>query len=135
MPCPSCGEPLPPWSRFCSWCGEASPPQAWSDQGGDATIPEWRQDGAGWVLLHVAVGLLGLWSVQLVLIGLVLAVAGRGRALLPIDLVPAATGLLGWFLFVYLRRGPAIRWAALLIPIVLGFGLTYAVNVRLQPAA
>ncbi len=80
----------------------------------------------------MAVGLLGLWSIQLLLIGLALTLAGRERALLSIDLVPAATGLLGWFLFVYLRRGPALRWAALLIPIVLGFAVTYAVNVWLQ---
>ena len=95
-------------------------------------MPEWRRDGAGWILLHVAVGLLGLWSVQLLLIGLALALAGHGRALLPIDLVPAGTGLLGWFLFVYLRGGAALRWAALLVPVVLGFGVTYAVNVWLQ---
>ena len=128
---------MPERSRFCSWCGAPTPPEAWGAGSGvrEGAVPGWRGDGAGWILLHLAVGLLGLWAIQLLLVGLALSVSGRERALLPIHLLPAATGLIGWFLFVYLRDRPAIRWAALLTPIVLGFGVTYLVNVRMQGPA
>lgn len=65
---------------------------------------------------------------QLTLVAIAAAANGERVALHPVHVLPAATGLTGWFVFVYLRRGLAARWTGLVGFVVLGVAVTLALS-------
>jgi hypothetical protein len=102
-------------------------------------IPAWRRPSIGWILLHVAIGLVALTIVQLFIIGLVLDLAGRRVDELSDDmgwvvLVCALAGLVSWLLFVFLRRSPAVRWAVFAGLLAIGFAVGLILALATQPA-
>lgn len=100
--------------------------------------PPWRSAGAGWVLLHILIGLaIGFAAVSLAV--LVAAVAdGQGTALTPASWALAAVSLLGalagWILFVYLRTGPGLRWLWLGVATGAGFVTVLTAVLAFRPA-
>jgi hypothetical protein len=73
-----------------------------------------------------------MWTFQLLLLGLALDAAGAPLDVRPVHLVPAASGLAGWFLFVYVPADVASRLAALVGSVLLGVAVTFALSLRLQ---
>jgi hypothetical protein len=100
--------------------------------------PPWRSAGAGWVLLHILIGLaIGFGAVSLAV--LVAAVAGgQGTALTPASWAVSAVSLLGalagWILFVYLRTGPGPRWLWLGVATGVGFVTVLTAVLAFRPA-
>ncbi|MGH2682249.1 MAG: hypothetical protein ACRDIX_03325 [Actinomycetota bacterium] len=102
-------------------------------------IPAWRRPVIGWILLHVAIGLVALALVQLFLIGFVLGLAGRN-----VDRLSEATGwgiavfvitgLVSWLLFVFLRRSSVTRWAISLALLATGLAIALALALATQPS-
>jgi hypothetical protein len=101
-------------------------------------IPAWRRPVIGWIVLHVAIGLVALGFVQVFLIGFVLGVAGRDVD----DLSDATgwglatcvlTGLVAWLLFVFLRKPPGVRWTVFLGLLAAGFVVALSLAVATQP--
>jgi zinc ribbon protein len=105
------------WRRFSQLETAAAGPEPQS--------PSWRSAGAGWILLHILIGLaIGFGAVSLAV--LVAAVAGgQGTALTPASWAVSAVSLLGalagWILFVYLRTGLGLRWLWLGVATGVGF--------------
>ncbi len=101
-------------------------------------VPVWRHPRAGWILLHVVLGV-ALWFGVLVIEGMVLTAAGRetdeltnaseGGAAFALPLSIAA-----WMLFVFLGSRRA-RWSSLLA--CLGTALAVAIwtGLAAQPVA
>jgi hypothetical protein len=110
---------------------------------GAAGLPSWRRAHPGWVLLHIVIGA-AMWFGQIVLLGAVLAGAGRATELenLPEEtqraiggpvLLSLLTSLAGWLLFVYLRSSVRTRWLVLTGALVLGFTVLVAVTLSEVP--
>jgi hypothetical protein len=110
---------------------------------GAAELPSWRRAHPGWVLLHIVIGA-AMWFGQVVLLGAVLAGAGRATDLenLPEEtqraiggpvLLSLLTSLAGWLLFVYLRSSIRTRWLVLIGSLVLGFSVLVAVTLSQVP--
>jgi uncharacterized membrane protein len=103
------------------------------------TIPAWRRPAAGWILLHVAIGLIVLAFLQGLVLGFVAALAGKD-----LDEFTAATGsgiavmvftgLTAWLLFVFLRRSPAVRWLVFLGLLGIGFAVALILALATQPS-
>ena len=101
-------------------------------------VPAWRRPGAGWILLHVALGAL-LWFALLMVEGMVLVAADRetqeitdGAAagfVLALPLTIAA-----WMLFVYLGSWRA-RWISFLVLMGTTVALTIGTGLATQPTA
>jgi len=113
------------WGRF-----QQLESGGWTGGGG---LPSWRRAHVGWVLLHIVIAF-AIWFGQLLVMGVVLSATGRVTqadfdslpqetqdALGGVVVLSLATSLLGWMLFVYLRKGLGARLAAMLIPMVIGF--------------
>jgi hypothetical protein len=103
-------------------------------------IPAWRRPAIGWILLHVAIGLVGLAFVQGFLIGFVLALAGKDLEGLATRTgaglsLAVLTGVAAWLLFVYLRKSPAVRWTVFLALLLAGFVTALVMGLINQPAA
>lgn len=104
----------------------------------DEAVPAWRQPRAGWILLHIVIGVV-LWLAVAFVDGMVLGAVGRD-----LEVVTDAAGagmavafplcLAAWICFVYLRSERA-RWSAFLG--LLGLALVVAIwtGVAGQPAA
>lgn len=81
----------------------------------DEVVPAWRRPRAGWILLHIVIGIV-LWFVVLFVEGMVLGATDRD-----LDVVTdtAGTGMVvalplsvsAWILFVYLRSRRAGSWS------------------------
>jgi hypothetical protein len=101
-------------------------------------IPGWRRPTVALILLHVAIGLVGLTFAQLLLIGFVLGLARRrideqGDAIVWVVVACALAGLVSWLLFVFLRRSPKARWIALAGMLGTGFAVALTVALATQP--
>ena len=105
------------------------------------TIPSWRRPNA-WIVAHIGIAIL-IWFVELFLVGIVLAAAGRETqdAQLIADAMGGSTALalltalVGWMLFVYLRKSPGVRWITLLVLLIVGFAVMTAVGLANLPVA
>jgi hypothetical protein len=101
--------------------------------------PAWRRSTIGWILLHVAIGLIALTFVQLFLIGFVLGIVGKSVDELTnatgwgVALV-AFTGLTAWLLFVFLRKPAGVRWGAFLGLLGAGFAADLILALATQPS-
>jgi hypothetical protein len=103
-------------------------------------IPAWRRATIGQILLHVAIGLVGLGVIQLFVLGYVLEVSGRS-----VDELSAASslgvaisvlaGLYAWLLFVFLQGYLALRWAVFLGLLGPGFVAALILALATQPSS
>jgi zinc-ribbon domain len=100
-------------------------------------LPDWRGVHAGWVILHLLVGL--AIGIVTVLVAVALVVAG-GRDVNPLTTQTAVActvaivgALAGWILFVYLRTGTGLRWAVFTVAVGLSFLLALGVGLASQP--
>jgi hypothetical protein len=105
--------------------------------GAEPSSPSWRSDGAGWVLLHILIGLLiGFGTVGLALL-VAVAAGGEGTALTAaswaVSVVVVLGALAGWILFVYLRTGPALRWLWFGAATGLGFVMAVIAVLAFRP--
>jgi hypothetical protein len=100
-------------------------------------IPAWRRPAAGWILLHVAIGLIVLAFLQGFVLGFVSALAGKDLD----DFTTATgsgiavmvfTGLTAWLLFVFLRWSPAVRWLVFLGLLGTGFAVALILALATQ---
>jgi hypothetical protein len=98
------------------------------------TVPQWRQAKPGWVVLHIALGLV-VWFLSAIVLAIVIQAAGRDLSGLS-DAQNAAVGmtlftsLAGWLLFVFLRQPAITRW--IVFAAVLGGGLLLSVVLVLS---
>jgi hypothetical protein len=104
------------------------------------SVPSWRRPELGWILLHVAIGLIGLGVLQAVVIGVVLSAAGKETAELTLAgeagrFFAMLTGLTGWLSFVYLEKSRRVRWAVFLVLLAVGLAIALAIGLATQPAA
>lgn len=104
------------------------------------SIRSWRRPELGWILVHVAIGLIGLGVLQALVIGFVLSAAGRDLAEPTIATeagrsFAVLTGLTGWLSFVYLEKSPRVRWAVFLVLLLVGLASALAIGLATQPAA
>jgi hypothetical protein len=97
-------------------------------------VPPWRQAKRGWVVLHIALGLV-VWFLSAIVLAIVIQAAGRDLSGLS-DAQNAAVGmtlftsLAGWLLFVFLRQPAITRW--IVFAAVLGGGLLLSVVLVLS---
>ena len=96
-----------------AWSGTPSPPAP-----PPASIARWRQAKAGWILLHLAIGV-ALWFALVFAMAFTIAIAGRTwvdrldrdrPGPRRMDAHPARGAVAGWILFVYLRTTLWVRW-------------------------
>jgi hypothetical protein len=99
--------------------------------------PGWRAVHAGWIILHLLVGL--AIGIVTVLVAVALVAAG-GRDINPLtsqtavaSTVAIVGALAGWILFVYLRTGTGLRWLGFTVAGGLSFLLALGVGLASQP--
>ena len=154
MACPNCHREIPPDSRFCSWCGAQVGPGAVTSAAAMTSVPGappgrevrpiwhpssegWRSATAGWVLLHIVLGLL-MGIADVLLAAAVVAVAGRSvEPSLAVGLIAPLTLLVtagGWLLFVYVPARAAARGVAFASLATAAFAMLLVTALATQPA-
>jgi hypothetical protein len=120
--------------------GSARPtgPGRLSEPAAKPTVPRWRSSSAGLIILHVLLGLVVLGTLQGVVIVLLVSILGRDPTLFletaPLERVLATfTGLIGWLLFVYLRRSTVVRTLWFMALLLAGLGTAVASALSIAP--
>jgi hypothetical protein len=94
-----------------------------------AGVPPWRRAKAGWIALHVLIGI-GLWILLIVAVTIVATIAGRttedaadrsSAVFGGVGLLVLLSTVAAWILFVYLRKPTRTRTIVFLALFLAGF--------------